>query len=170
MKDSVQAGMHAGFEYLVEVVDKHGRVRDSEVIKNLMPTEGLNHMLNTELKGGAQVSSWYMGLFSGNYTPLAGDTAATFPGSATESSAYDEATRELLVFGTVAAGAVDNSAARAEFTMNATVTIYGGFIASASAKGATSGVLLSAVKFASPKALADDEVLRVTAGFTLISA
>ncbi len=162
--------MKAAFTYLIEVIDKAGNVRDSEVIKNLMPTEGLNHLLNTELKGGAQVTSWYMGLFSGNYTPVNGDTAATFPGSATESSAYDEATREILVFGTVAAGAVDNSASRAEFTINTTVTIYGGFITSASAKGATSGTLLSAVRFASPKPLADDEVLRVTAGFTLISA
>lgn len=162
--------MRPGFEYLVEIVGKDGQVRSSELIKNLMPTEGLNHMVGVTLKGAAQITSWFVGLYEGNYTPIAADTAATFPGTATECSAYDETTREALTLGSVASGAVDNGASKAEFTMNAAKTVYGGFITSASAKGATSGTLLSAVRFSSPKVLADEEVLRVTAGFTLVSA
>jgi hypothetical protein len=35
-----------GFVWTFEVVDKEtGEVRDSETVHNLMPTEGLNHML-----------------------------------------------------------------------------------------------------------------------------
>lgn len=109
-------------------------------------------------------------MYEGNYTPIAGDTAATFPASATESAAYAEATRPALVLGAVTAGAVDNVASRAEFTANASKTFYGGFVSSAAAKGSTSGVLLSAVRFASPKVLSSGEILRVTAGFTLVSA
>ena len=58
----------------------------------------------------------------------------------------------------------------AEFTSNADKTIYGGFMSSASAKGATSGVLSSIVRFSSPKTFSIDTVLRVSAGLTLVSA
>jgi len=165
----MKSEIRGGFNYLVQILDQHGNVRESEVVHNLMPTEGLNHMLGVTLKGVAQVAAWYVGVFEGNYTPVPGDTAAAFPASATESTAYAEATRRALTLGSVVAGAVDNSASRAEFTLNAAKTLYGGFISSASAKGATSGVLLSAVRFSSPKVLASGEVLRVTAGFTLVS-
>jgi hypothetical protein len=161
--------IHPGFTYLVEVV-KDGVVVDSEVVHNLMPTEGLNYMLSTAIKGTAGLSPWYIGLYEGNYTPVGTDTAAGFPAAATETTAYTEATRVEFNEGTVAAGAADNSANRAEFTFNAAKTVYGGFISSASAKGGVSGVLLSAVRFSSPKVLEIGAVLRVTAGFTLASA
>jgi len=160
--------LRGGFRYLVEVL-KGGEVVESEWISNLVPTEGLNHFLTTEFKGTSQVGTWYIGIYEGNYTPSAGVTAATLPAAATESTAYAETTRVAFVPGTVAAGALDNSASRAEFTMNATKTIYGGFMSSSSAKGATTGVLVSAVKFSSPKVLDSGSVLRITAGFTLTS-
>lgn len=159
----------AGFVYLIEVVRK-GQVISQEIVHNLMPTEGLNHMIGVTLKGQAQISSWYMGLFEGNYTPQASDAAATLPAAAVECTAYDEAARQLLVLGTIASGAVDNATNRSEFTINASKTVYGGFISSSQAKGATTGVLISSVRFASPKVLADDDVLRVTAGFALTSS
>jgi hypothetical protein len=159
----------AGFKYLVEVIGADGFVRDREVIHNLMPVEGLNHLLGVALKSSAQVATWYVGLYEGNYTPVPGDTAAGFPTSATETTAYDETTRQVLTLGAVLSGAVDNSANRAQFTLNATKTIYGGFISSSSAKSSTSGVLLSAVKFSSPKSLESGEILRLTAGFTITS-
>lgn len=161
--------LKAGFTYLVEVVARDGSIRESETIANLMPNEGLSHMLGVTLKGATQILSWHVGIYEGNYTPVAGDTAAAFPASATESSAYAEATRPVLTLGVVTAGAADNSASRAEFTANATKTFYGGFVSSSAAKGSTSGVLLSAVRFASPKNLSSGEVLRVTAGFNLVS-
>jgi hypothetical protein len=157
-----------GFKYQFEIV-KDGVVVDAWEETNLMPTEGLNHVLNTVLKGGTPVTTWYCSLFEGNYTPLATDTAAAFPAAATECTAYDEAARVAITFGTVAAGAVDNSAAKAEFTFNATKTVYGGAIQSVSGKGATTGALLSAVKFATAKSMEAGAVLRVTAGLTLTS-
>lgn len=163
--------LRAGFSYLIEVIDGGtGSVRDSEECKNLMPIEGIHYLINVAMKQGAQVSSWYIGLFEGNYTPDSTDVMADFPTAATESTAYDEATRRAFTPGTVVSGSVDNAAARAEFTMNEAKTIYGGFIGSASAKGSGSGTLLSAVRFTSPKQLGDGDVLRVTAGFTIASA
>lgn len=160
-----------GFEYTVEIVNKRtGAVREREFVKNLMPMEGITHMQNVLLKGGAQVSSWFIGLYSGAYTPVTGDTMTTFPTSATEFTNYVGATRKAFVSGTPAAGAVDNTASKAEFEFGEDATVYGGFISSSSAKGSGSGVLLSAVRFGSPKPLSTDEVLRVTAGFITASA
>lgn len=162
--------LRPGFVYTVETIDRHGNVLDVERIHNLMPTEGLNHLIATEFKGGTQVATWYIGLYEGNYTPTASDTAATFPALATECVAYDESTRVEFVDGAVSSGAMDNSASRAEFTFNADKTVYGGFISSAAAKSATSGVLSSVVRFSSPKQPGDGGVLRVTAGFEFLSA
>lgn len=165
---NVQEKLRPRFTYLVEHI-RNGEVIDSEVTHNLVPIEGLNHFAGVALKGVAQVGTWYIGLYEGNYTPQLSDTAATLPAAATEVTAYDEATREALVLGTVSGGAVNNSASPAEFTASATKTIRGGFISSAGGKGATTGVLASVIKFTTPKALDDGDVLRVTAGFTFAS-
>lgn len=149
---------------------KRGVIVDRDVIRNLWPTEGVNHMLNGEFKGGPQATTWYLSLFEGNYTPTIADVAATFPTLAIECTTYAEATRPAWVSGAVAAGSVNNSASKAEFTSNANKTIYGGFLSSAAAKGATSGTLASIVRFTSPRAFDIDTVLRVSAGLTLVSA
>lgn len=158
----------AGFTYLVEVV-KDGLVVDSEVVRNLIPTEGLDHIINVTLNGGAQNSAWYVGLFEGNYTPIPSDTAATFPAVATECTAYSETSRQAWTGGSIVTGSVSNSASRAEFTSTTNKTVYGGFVTSASAKGGTTGTLISVVRFSSPKTFDSGSVLRVTAGFTMTS-
>lgn len=158
-----------GFEWVVEHV-RGGVILTREVARNLVPTQGLDHILNVVLKGASQQASWYVGVYEGNYTPVAGNTAASIAAAATESSAYDEATRPAWIGGAVAAGSVDNTAARAEFTFNATKTIYGGFLISNSTKAGTSGVLISAVRFATAKAVVDNDILRVAAGIAAASA
>ena len=165
---NLQETIRPGFTYLIEHV-RNGEVIDQEVTHNLVPIEGLNHFAGVALKGVTPVSTWYIGLYEGNYTPQLSDTAASLPGNATEVTAYDEATRVALVLGSVSGGAVSNAASPAEFTASATKTIRGGFISSASGKGATTGVLASVIKFTTPKALDDGDVLRVTAGFTFAS-
>lgn len=157
-----------GFNWKVELI-KDGVVVDVTDDHNIMPTEGMNHLLSVLLKSGAQIGNWYVGIYNANYTPVLGDTAATFPGTATENVAYTSATRPAFTAGTVSAGAVDNTAAVAEFTSNANATVYGGFIVSSAVKGGTTGVLLSAVKFSTSKNFEAGSILRVTAGFTLTS-
>ena len=157
-----------GFQFLVEVVDElTGEVISSEIADNITPTEGENHILNVIFKAATQITSWFVGIYEGNYTPLATDTAAVFPANATETTTYAEATRQAFTPGAVAAGAVDNTAALATFTSNSAKTIYGMFISSASAKGATTGVLISAVKFGSAQTFGSGTLLRVTASVTL---
>lgn len=161
--------LRGGFVYTLEHV-RDGQVIDREVVRNLMPTEGVNHMLSTQFKGTAQVATWYIGIYEGNYTPTIADTAAGLPAAATETTAYTAATRVEFVEGAVSGGSLDNSASKAEFVFNAAKTIYGAFMSSVATKGAVSGVLASVVKFSSPKTFGSGDTLRVTAGFTLASA
>jgi len=136
---------------------------------NIIPLEGLTHMLSVVVAGGGQVNPWYVALFEGNVTPGSGYTAATFPATATECTAYDEATRQVYNESPPSAGAVDNAANRAVFTMNATKTVYGGALLSVSTKSSTSGVLLAAARFSSSRAVIDDDELAVRYTLTLTS-
>ena len=158
-----------GFTYLVEVVDRHGVASQQEIIHNLMPAEGLTHLLSVAFKGAAQNTAWFLGLFEGSYTPVGTDTAATIVGNATECVAYAEATRVAFTSGSAASGTLDNTAARAEFTLTAGKTVYGGFLTSSPTKGSTTGVLMSVVRFTSPKVLESGSILRVTAGVSFTS-
>lgn len=134
---------------------------------NLVVDQGLNHILDVVLHGSTQVTTWYVGLFEGNYVPVAGDTAATFPASATECTAYDEATRVAYNEAAAASKVTTNAANRAEFTINATKTIYGGFLSSVSTKAATTGTLLAADRGSAAKSVVDNDVLLVTYSLTL---
>lgn len=167
-QDSVGASAAGGYTYEVEHI-RAGQVIGRETIHNLMPTEGLNHVAGVVAKGVTQVPTWYIGLFEGNYSPVAGDTAATFPAAATECAAYTPATRVEFNEGSVASGGVDNTANRAEFAFTANKTVYGAFMASGQAKGAVTGTLLSAARFSSPKTVQVDDILRITASLTFIT-
>ena len=137
---------------------------------NLVTNEGLNHILDAVLHGTAAIATWYVGLFEGNYNPVATDTAATFVANATESTAYDEATRQAYVEAAASSQVTTNSASKATFTMNATKTIYGAFLSSVTTKSATTGVLLAADKAGTAKAVVDDDQLFVTYALTLTAS
>jgi hypothetical protein len=150
-------------------------VRNGEVIDrfedhNLVVNEGLNHLLDVVLHGSTQVTTWYLGLFEGNYTPVAAVTAATITSAATETTAYDEATRREFTEAAASSQSITNSASRATFTFNATKTLYGAFLVSASAKSATTGTLFSAARFASTKNVDSGDELLLTYTFSAASA
>lgn len=161
-----------GFIYTFQCFDIEGRLKWEFEEANLIPDEGRDYMMNAALNGGAQFSTWYVGLYSGNYTPVATDTAATFVASATEiTTAYSETTRVALVDGALAAGLWANVASPASFTFTAASTVVrGGFITSVAAKSATTGVLLSAVLAGTAKTVLAGEVLKVTTGLSLVTA
>lgn len=142
---------HAGLEFDVVCIGADGREVWREHAENLVPIEGLNHMLGVVLKGVTPITTWYIGLFEGNATPQLSITAATLPGLLTECTTYAEPTRVEFVEGNVANGNTDNAANLAAFTSIADKTIYGAFVSGASTKGATSSVILSAFRFPSPK-------------------
>lgn len=160
---------HIGFVYNLECVTPEGEVRWRDRWENIIPNEGRDYILNAALNAGAQFSSWYIGLYEGNYAPVATDTMATIVASATEITTYAETARVLLDDAPLASGVFSNSVTKAEFTFNAAKTVRGGFISSGSVKGGTTGVLLSAVLGNSPKVVASGEILRVVAGLSLVT-
>lgn len=136
------------------------KVRDANGISiepNLVVNQGLNHFLNAALPptgGYTPVTQWYVAPFSGNYTPTSALTAANFTATATEFTAYTSGTRLAL---TIAAATTTQSTgntgseALLELNVGGPYNIYGAAIISAAAKSATSGILLAAVRFASPR-------------------
>ena len=65
---------------------------------NIVVNEGLNHVLDVVLHNSTQVATWYVGIFKGNYTPLATDTAANITSNSTEATEYDETTRVEYIY------------------------------------------------------------------------
>lgn len=136
--------------------------------KNIVVDEGLQHILDVVLHGTTAVNPWYVGIFEGNYTPLASDTGTTISSNATESNKYDELTRREYVEAAASSAPVTttNSANKATFTISATVTIYGAFLHEAEEKTADAGynvgTLLAASKFSSARSLVDDDELLIT--------
>ena len=148
-------------------VFEHEVIRDGESLgvyrdHNIVVNQGLNSLLGIMFNGGTQITAWYVGIFEGNYTPVATDTAANITANATECTAYDEATRVAYDEAAASGQAITNSASKATFTMNATKTVYGAFLASASAKSATTGTLFSASKFSAARAVVDNDQLLLT--------
>lgn len=160
---------HLGFVYHLECVSPDGEVLWRDRWENIIPNEGRDYILNAALNGGAQFLTWYNGLYEGNYAPQASDTMATFIASSTEITAYSEASRVVLVDDPLVNGLFANITTKAEFTFTAAKTVRGGFISSGSVKGGTTGVLLSAVLGSSPKTVGAGEILRVTAGLSLVT-
>lgn len=146
-----------------------GELIDQFECDNLVVNEGLDHVLNTVFHGGTPVGTWYLGLFEGNYTPIATVTGATIAAASTESTSYDEATRQEYNEGASSAQSITNSANKATFTINATKTIYGAFLASNSTKGSTSGTLFSAARFAAAKSVVASDQLLLTYTFNASS-
>lgn len=149
---------------------RKGELIDQFECPNLVTNEGLNHILGAVFNSATQIGTWYLGLFEGNYTPVAGVTAATITAASTECTAYDETTRQEYVEAAPSSQSITNSANKATFTFNATKTIYGAFLVSASAKSATSGTLMSAARFGTAKSVVAADQLLLTYTFAATSA
>jgi hypothetical protein len=143
------------------------RLLDRWEDSNLIPTEGLNSMLGVGVHADAQITAWYMGIGSGNYTVDPTDTGANIVARVTEITAYT-GNRQQVVFAAPAAGSTDNSASKVTFTFNNTVaTVTNAFVNSAAT--GNGGKLLSSLKLGTAKTgFATGDQLVVT--FTLTAA
>ncbi|MGH7176131.1 MAG: hypothetical protein ACREJC_02015 [Tepidisphaeraceae bacterium] len=130
--------------------------------KNIVVDEGINYILNAGFSNGGPIGTWYVATFEGNYIPLSTDTAATFPASSTETTAYDEVSRPEYEEATSTAKSITNAANRATFTYNANKTIYGASLHSVATKAAITGVLAAAARFANPRIVIPTDQLLVS--------
>ena len=146
-----------------------GYESETAVDHNIVPDQGLNHMLNVVLKGptgaGTQITTWYLMLHSGSGTPSAALTAANYNGTLSEitsgTEGYTEGTRVTWVGDAVDVvnTEVTNDASPATFSIAtaSSLAVNGAGLVSVSAKGSTSGVLLSAGKFGATRNLSDTD-------------
>lgn len=165
----MKSKIDTGLTWIVEHI-RNGEVLSKDVVHNTVPTEGLTHMADVIFCDGTKVSTWYIAPFEGNYTIDPGIKASTFAAAAGECVAYTPGARVEFVNGAAADGAVDNTANKAEFTFTADKTLYGAAMLSSSPRGSTTGVLVSIVRFPSPKAMTTGDTLRISAGANFVSA
>lgn len=165
--DTVSAGK-IGFVYTVEHV-RGGEVLGSEVVHNLVPNEGIEYLLRVALLSGTPNTAWAVGIYQGDYVPDPDVTGVTVAAASEECSVYQNTFRPAWT-GAYSAGSADNSASKAEFVMTSDAAVYGAFLVTNNTKGGNTGTLISIARFASPKNLETTDILRITAGITLLSA
>lgn len=178
IKDALRAGRYDRTEEGIYIPDQNVlaqgvfkyniRGEAEEQSRNLVVNQGLDYMLQAAVGETAGIANWYVALFSGDVTVLASWTAASFAATATEWTNYDEATRGTWSKSAVASQGTDSFATKASFTSSADAqTVRGAALISASAKGATTGVLLASSRLSSDKILATGEILDVGYGLQL---
>lgn len=155
--------------YVGKIIRK-GVVIDEFDCANLVVNQGLNYLLGAALGGQSVITSWYIGLFSGNYTVLASDTASSIAGNATEVTAYTAGARQAWTSAAPSGQSITNSASQASFTFNAPVTVYGGFLVSSATISGTSGTLFSGAQFGSAKSVVSGDQLLLTYTYSAASA
>ncbi len=151
---------------------RDGKKIDEWEWENTIVNEGLIALLNIGFAGSSLITNWYMGLFSGNYTPVSTDTASSIVGNATEFTGYSGGARPS--FTPTAASqptpTITNSAAKANFTFTSGGTLFGGLLISSATPGSNTGTLWSAGQFGSSKTVAIGDTLALGYSTSLASS
>lgn len=141
-------------------------VRDGEVVwveegPNLIVTAGRNKLLDETLGGSGYTALWYVGLIdnAGFSAIAAADTMASHAGWA-ESAAYSNGTRPQMSFSAASAG-TKASSANVSFSINATATINGAFLADNSTKSGATGTLFAGKSFSASRSVVSGDTLNV---------
>ena len=125
--------------------------------KNLIPTEGLAHILNVAMGSTAKPAGYFLALFSGAAAPAANWTAASFAAAASEivslTEGYTNATRPAWTPVNTSTGSIDNMASVASVTIatSSQLNVTGAAMLTNSTRGGTTGVLVSATKYAAAR-------------------
>ncbi len=146
---------------------RDGKLIHTQVGKNTFTTEGMAFMLNTMFHDVAKAAAhiWYVGIFKNNVTPALADTATKLgSGNAygeCQDADYDNplTNRPAYTTETTTTAVISNVNSKAHFVMNASITVYGAFLTNKQAKTDSSGTLMCAKRFGTPRAvIADDEI------------
>jgi len=146
---------------------------------NIFTTVGMGRLLDIIFWETAKAASkiWYVGIFKNNVTPALANVAATALGAAgtygeCQDADYDDPATNKPSYNTAttAIATITNSANKAAFVMNASITVYGAFLSSSAAKTAVDGYLMAAKKFAASRAVIADDELSITYTITTTSS
>ena len=131
---------------------------------NLIPTEGLAHLLNVALGTTAKPAGLYLALFSGATAPAANWGAASFAAVASEivsqTEGYTAATRPLWTPVNTNTGSIDNLASVASLTIATAsqLNVTGAALLTNSTRGGTTGALVSASLYAAPRVFQNGDI------------
>jgi|ERR1035437_3202931 hypothetical protein len=113
---------------------------------NILTNEGLNFILQTFF--GQGITTLYVGLIDlTSFTAVSlNDTAAQINGTNgwKENASYSNTTRQTYFAGTAINKSINNTAAKANFTMTGSGTIHGAFVCSSNVKSGVAGKLINA--------------------------
>ncbi len=159
----VKESVKASTKYRVECYGPDGVLKWVEEFPNLVTTAGKNALVTNTFKTIPGSVAWYVGLVdnAGWTAYAAADTMASHTGWA-EGTPYSNATRPAWTPGAVSGGSVDNSASKAVFTINATLTVRGCFLTDNNTKGGTTGTLYGVGDFAASRSVLSGDTLNVT--------
>ena len=135
--------------------------------ENLIPTEGLAHILNVALGTTPKPASYHLALFSAAAQPASNFFSASFASAASEivsmTEGYSSATRPTWTPANTATNSIDNMAAVAKVTMKtaSSLTVQGAAMLTNSSKGSTAGALISASKYAAPRVFQDGDTYEI---------
>lgn len=159
------SGVAMKTKYEVECFGPDGVLKWRDGFENLVVTAGLNKILDAAFKTGLTSPAWYVGL-KDTGAPAAADTMASHATWAWLTGYTGN--RQAFTPGTISAGSVNNSAAKAVFPITVDDTIYGCGLCD-SATGDT-GVLYGAGDFAAPRAVLTGDTLNVQVTCTAVAA
>lgn len=131
---------------------------------NLIPTEGLAHILNVALGTTAKPAGLYLALFSGATAPAANWGAASFAAVASEivsqTEGYMAATRPVWTPVNTNTGSIDNLASVASLTIATAsqLNVTGAALLTNSTRGGTTGALVSASLYAAPRVFQNGDI------------
>ena len=131
---------------------------------NLIPTEGLAHLLNVSLGTTAKPAGLYLALFSGATAPAANWGAASFAAVASEivsqTEGYTAATRPVWTPVNTNTGSIDNLASVASLTIATAsqLNVTGAALLTNSTRGGTTGALVSASLYAAPRVFQNGDI------------
>ena len=154
--DVTEDGIYFPLQGVVAAGEYFDRINKGEwqTSKNLVPTEGLAHILSVALAATAKPAGYYLALFSGGATPAANWTAASFASAASEivsqSEGYTSATRPVWTPpASTATGQIDNLLSVASLTMAtaSSLNVTGAALLTNNVRGGTTGALISATKY-----------------------
>lgn len=162
-------GLQASGEYFDRVND--GEWQRTE---NLVPKESRIAMLNTYLGSKAKPAGFYLALFSGSTAPADNWTGASFAAAANEivsqTEGYAGASRpQFTPVDAVDNTYIDNFASYARVTIatSGSLNVTGAALLTSQARGATTGILISATKYAAQRVFQDGDTFDIGYRFAL---
>ena len=160
-----------GFTYTFEHIDPDGQIISVETFNNLMPNVGLDAMLNAFFHGGAAYTSWYLGVYGANRTPLATDTMITLLADCVEDTVYTVTggARQTVTLSAPVSGVMTNTAAPNVLAFPSASTVRGAFLTTNVTRGSNSGLLVSAALSAAPKVMEAGAELKCYVGFAIVA-